>query len=84
MKRYRRLFMLAFVVLAVFSLGSSDAFAKGDSAAVKSNDKNIANKKTIGQSLAGPSKDSSNGPSKTQMMLGLGSIPVAYIVIKYL
>ncbi len=89
MKRYRWLFMLACVVLAFFAQDTftSTAYAQSgtDSAGVQSNDRRSAQKKGVSASLAAKDKaDKSNGPTKTQMWLGIGSIPVMIIVVKYL
>lgn len=58
-----------------------------DSKEIKKNDKNSATKFGVEDSLASgddDDEDPSGKPTKFQMGLGLGSIPVAYIVMKYL
>ena len=87
MKRFRWIFMIAFVGGAVFSLGalSSDAYAQ-DTQGVKQNDRDIGARKGIKESLAGPADkmEDTGMPSKTQMIIGALSTPVMLIVIKYL
>ena len=92
MKRFRWIFILAFAGLAVFSLGalSTEAYAQEgpgtDSAGVKSNDKEISQRKGIAESLNAPAEnaDTGDGPTKTEMWIGIASIPVMIIVVKYL
>lgn len=103
MKRVVATVGLCFIACLTLALFTTDSYAQGDSAASKSNDKNIASKKGVANSLASsedrpteefdPSTgrmveidydDEDTGPSGFQMGLGLGSIPVAYIVLKFL
>ncbi|PCJ65038.1 MAG: hypothetical protein COA73_03155 [Candidatus Hydrogenedentota bacterium] len=63
---------------------STEAFAQ-DSNATKAVDKDLANKRGISASLAsGADDEESDGPTKMQMGLGVGSIFVMIIVVKWL
>ena len=90
MKRFKWLLMPALVVLAIFTADAlnSDAYAQadGDSSGVISNDKKISKHQGISESLAAPSEKvlEGDGPTKLEMWIGLGSIPVMVIVVKYL
>ena len=89
MRRFKWKLLLAFVGVALISLGalSSDAFAvneDGDTEGAKSNDKKIGKREGVKESLAGPSEETGDGPTKLQMWIGVGSIPVMIIVVKYL
>ncbi|MFP6581800.1 MAG: hypothetical protein VCD00_04520 [Candidatus Hydrogenedentota bacterium] len=58
-----------------------------DNNEIKKNDKNSATKFGVSDSLASgddDDEDATGKPTRFQMGLGLGSIPVAYIVMKYL
>ena len=94
MKRFKWLFMPALVVMAIFTVDAfnSDAYAQRkedttqDSVGVKNNDKEIGSRRGISESLSAPSDNvlDKDGPTKLQMWLGLGSVPVMIIVVKYL
>ena len=90
MKRFRVLLIPVFFVMAFFAFDAvtTDAYAQEgqDSAGVKNNDKEIGSRKGVKDSLAKGGKGvlSEDGPTKTQMWLGLGSIPVMIIVVKFL
>jgi ABC-type Na+ efflux pump permease subunit len=92
---------LCFMVCFSFAIFTPDLYAQGDSTGTKNNDKSLATKRGVSQSLndadapkrrfnseTGQMEDipeeELEGPSKLQMGLGLGSIPVAFIVMKYL
>ena len=89
MKRFRVILLPLFIVMAFFAFDAvtSDAYAQGrDTTGVKNNDKEIAKRSGVKDSLAkgGEGVLDGDGPTKTQMWLGLGSIPVMLIVVKYL
>ncbi len=89
MKRFRVFLIPMFFVMAFFAFDAvtSDAYAQGrDSQGVKNNDKEIGSRSGVKESLAKGGKGvlDEDGPTKTQMWLGLGSIPVMIIVVKYL
>lgn len=88
MRRFRWLFMLAFVGLAVCSMGTftSEVYAQNgpgtDSAGVKNNDKAIAQRQGVSESLASDKPMTTATP--TEAAIGVGSIFVMIIVMKYL
>ena len=76
--------MICAVLCLSLALFTQDAYAQ-DSKDSKSSDKKVAQRKGISGSLAAPKDDDeSEGPTKTQMWLGLGSCAVMWIVVKYL
>jgi len=76
--------MLCAVLCFSLALFTEDAQAQ-DSKETKNSDKKIAAKKGVGNSLHTPDEgDKKPGVTKTQMWLGIGSIGVMWIVVKYL
>lgn len=93
---------LIFMTGFTLSLFTVDTYAQNDSAGVKNNDKDLANRRGVADSLASKDKPKEvfdpktgqmvkvaeevdpNKPTPLKMGIGLGSIPVAYIVLKYL
>ncbi len=94
---------LCYMLCVTVSLFTLDASAQGDSAGTKNNDKDLATKRGVADSLASPTgkrevfdadtgrmvtvgedEVDPNKPTPLKMAIGLGSIPVAYIVLKFL
>lgn len=85
---------LCAIALMVIGAITPDTYAQNethntkDSAAAKSADKKSATKSGVSGSLADGSEKpvvgDGDGPKRWQIYLGLGSIPVAWIVIKWL
>jgi hypothetical protein len=76
--------VLCLVLCVAIGAMTTDAHAQ-DSKQTKSFDKGAAGKKGVGASLAsGDGEDDGEGPSKLQMGLGVGSIFVMIIVVKWL
>jgi len=82
----RILALLALCVLMTLVLGiSSDTALAQDNAKSKNVDKSVATRKGVKGSLADGKKDEeAEGPSKTQMAIGVGSIFVMIAVMKWL
>jgi hypothetical protein len=93
---------LCFMLCSTLSLFAVDVHAQEDGASSKSNDKNLATKHGVADSLASSDDrpkekynpetgrmekinyDEEGGTTKTQLALGLGSIPVTYFILKFL
>ena len=77
-------FTLCALMFCFFGLTMEAAHAQ-DNAATKSVDKNIANRRGVSDSLAKPKKgEKGDGPTTTQKAIGIGSIFVMIIVMKWL
>lgn len=82
-KKLLAVLTLCAMMLLMVGLTSEAAYAQ-DSAATKSVDKNVANRRGVSDSLAKKKEDDGKGPNKTQMAVGIGSIFVMIIVMKWL
>ena len=85
----RILVLCAAVVVCCFVIGmlADEVHAQGDSDSAKAIDKDRATKQGVRNSLANGKKedeDAGPGPTKLQMVLGLGSCGVAFVVWKWL
>lgn len=101
-KKILSVFGLCFMLCSTLSFFAVDVQAAEDGENSKRNDKNMAEKRGVADSLASgddrPKEkfntdtgrmekidyDEEGGTTKTQLALGLGSIPVTYIVLKFL
>jgi hypothetical protein len=84
LSKWLALFGLCLIAFLAIGIDAPDAYAQ-DNNSIKANDKNSAEKFGVADSLASSDdEDDSDGPSKLQMGLGLGSCAVSYIVLKFL
>ncbi len=85
MTQKRLLALLALcAVVAVFTGLTMETAHAQDSKATRTVDKNVANRRGVSDSLAKKKEDDGSGATKTQMAIGIGSIFVMIIVMKWL
>lgn len=79
--------LIASLAIGVMTPDTHAQLKTGDSDASRSVDKDRATKRGVSGALADGSEEDlveGDGPTKLQMALGLGSIPVMIIVVKWL
>lgn len=84
-----RILLVALVVLlaiTLFFVFTQDAAAQKDTKELKGTDKKLVGKRGVNESLANRELggEKNTGPTKAQMMLGIGSCFVMYAVVKWL
>lgn len=82
-KRFLALLTLC-AVIAVFTGLTMETAQAQDSKATRTVDKNVANRRGVSDSLAKKKEGEGGGATKTQMAIGIGSIFVMIIVMKWL
>lgn len=84
----RTLALCAALVVLCLTLGMlpDEAYAQSDSGSAQAIDRDLVTKQSVRDSMAGIEKeeDDDGGPSRTQMALGVGSVIVMIIVVKWL
>lgn len=74
------------IALCICLAGFTEVAHAQDSDGAKSSDKKVSQKRGVSGSLAGPEEDEgeAKGPNSAQVVVGIGSCVVAFIVFKWL